>query len=57
MKISKNQDFREEYCASIVRIGEIFPIEGRDRIVKTLVKGNEIVIGKDEFKTGDIAVY
>ena len=23
MKISKNQDFREEYCASIVRIGEI----------------------------------
>lgn len=57
MKISKHQDFREEYYASIVRIGEIFPIEGRDRIVKTLVNGNEIVIGKDEFKTGDIAVY
>ena len=57
MFISKNQNFKEEYCASIVRIGETFPIEGRDRIVKTLVNGNSIVIGKEEFKTGDIAVY
>ena len=57
MFISKNQNFKEEYCASVVRIGETFPIEGKDRIVKTLVNGNSIVIGKDEFKTGDIAVY
>ena len=57
MFISKNQNFKEEYCASVVRIGETFPIEGRDRIVKTLVNGLSIVIGKDEFKTGDIAVY
>ena len=57
MFISKNQNFKEEYCASIVRIGETFPIEGKDRIVKTLVNGLSIVIGKDEFKTGDVAVY
>ena len=57
MFISKHQAFKEEYCASVVRIGETFPIEGKDRIVKTLVNGNSIVIGKDEFKTGDIAVY
>lgn len=57
MKISKCSHFREEYSASVVKIGEIFPIEGRDRIVKTLVNGLSIVIGKDDFKTGDIAVY
>ena len=57
MFISKHKNFKEEYCATVVQIGEIFPIEGRDRIVKTLVNGLSIVIGKDEFKTGDIAVY
>lgn len=57
MKISKSNNFKDEYCASCVRIGEIFPIEGRDRIVKTMVNGLSIVIGKDEFKPGDVAVY
>lgn len=57
IKINCSKTFKEEYSASIVRIGEIFPIEGKDRIVKTLVNGLSIVIGKDEFKTGDVAVY
>lgn len=57
MKISKNKNFKDEYCASIVKIGEIYPIEGRDRIAKTFVNGMSIVIGKNEFKTGDVAVY
>ena len=58
MYISKHKTlFREEYCATVVKIGETFPIEGKDRIVKTLVNGLSIVIGKEEFKTGDIAVY
>lgn len=57
MNISKNKDFKEEYCSSIVRIGELFPIEGKDRIVKTLVNGLSIVVGKSEFRTGDVAVY
>lgn len=55
--ISKSKSFKDEYCATCVRIGEITPIEGRDRIVKTMVNGLSIVIGKDEFKTGDVAVY
>ena len=57
MKISKNKNFREEYCASIVKIGEILPIEGKDRIAKTMVNGLSIVIGKTEYNTGDVAVY
>lgn len=57
MKITKSKDFRQEYCGTVVKIGEILPIEGRDRIVKTMVNGLSIVIGKDEFQTGDVAVY
>lgn len=57
MEIGKNKNFKDEYCASVVKIGEILPIEGRDRIAKTLVNGLSIVIGKTEFKTGDVAVY
>lgn len=57
MNISKSKNFKEEYCATIVQIGETSPIPGKDRIVQTLVNGLSIVIGKDEFKTGDVAVY
>ena len=57
MKITKSKGFRQEYCGTVVKIGEILPIEGRDRIVKTMVNGLSIVIGKDEFQTGDVAVY
>lgn len=57
IKISKSKTYRDEYSASCVRIGETFPIEGKDRIVKTLVNGLSIVIGKNDFQTGDVAVY
>jgi hypothetical protein len=57
MKITKSKGFRQEYCGTVVKIGEILPIEGKDRIVKTMVNGLSIVIGKDEFQTGDVAVY
>ncbi len=57
MEVSKSKMYKDEYSASCVRIGEVFPIEGKDRIVKTLVNGLSIVIGKDDFKTGDLAVY
>lgn len=57
MRISKNKNFKEEYCASVVQIGELTPIEGKDRIVKTLVNGMSIVIGKTDFQPGDVAVY
>ena len=57
MKITKSKNFRQEYCGTVVKIGEILPIEGRDRIVKTMINGLSIVIGKDEFQTGDVAVY
>ena len=50
------KDANPNYLASICRIGETFPIEGADKLVKTVVNGYDIVIGKD-YKEGDIVVY
>ena len=50
-------EIKEEYCAQVVKIGNLIPIEGSDFLVKTLVSGTSIVVRKDEFKTGDYAIY
>lgn len=44
------------YLATICRIGETFPIEGADKLLRTTVNGADIVIG-NTMKTNDIVVY
>lgn len=53
----KSENFKEEYCCSIIRVGEIKPIAGKDKIGFTLVNGETIVIRKDQVKEGDILIY
>ena len=50
------EDCNPNYLCTICRIGELFPIEGADRLVKTVINGYDIVISK-EHKEGDIVVY
>jgi RNA ligase (TIGR02306 family) len=47
----------ERKLASIRRIADIQPIEGADAIVVATVDGWKVVVKKDEFKVGDLAVY
>lgn len=54
--LSCSPSIKHEYCCTVVRIGECFPIEGADRIQKTLVNGMSMVISKD-IKPGDIMIY
>ena len=54
---SKSSFFKSEYCCSIIKIGEIKPIEGKDRIGYTMVNGETIVIRKDMVKEGDTLIY
>lgn len=54
---TKSENFRAEYCCTIVRIGELKPIEGKDRIVQTLVNGFSMVVRKDQVSEGDIVIY
>lgn len=53
----KSENFKEEYSCSIIRIGEIKPIAGKDKIGFTLVNGETIVIRKDQVKEGNILIY
>lgn len=55
--LTQSEHMSREYCCSIVKIGELLPIEGSDFLAKTLVDGFQIVVRKDQVKTGDIMFY
>lgn len=47
----------ERKLATVVKIADIQPIVGADAIVVASVKGWKIVVKKDDYKVGDLAVY
>lgn len=47
----------ERKLASIRRISDIQPIEDADAIVVATIDGWKVVIKKDDFKVGDLAIY
>mgnify|MGYP000879151978 CR=1 FL=1 len=47
----------ERKLASVQRITELKPIEGRDRIELATIQGWHVIVGKGTFKVGDLAVY
>jgi hypothetical protein len=47
-KINENVDnYSPNYLATICKVGEVFPIDGADKLVKTVINGYDIVISKD----------
>lgn len=52
----KSKKFSEEYCCSIVKIGDCQPIKGKDAIWKTTINGETVVI-PTSIKSGDIVFY
>ncbi len=44
------------YCATVVKIANIIPLDGRDNIVGTLIFGNHVIVSKDT-KVGDMGIY
>ena len=46
----------KNYCASIVKIENIIPLEGCDNIQATLIFGNSVIVSKD-CKVGDIGIF
>lgn len=55
--LTASDKMSHEYCASVVRVGEIHPLENSDNLEKTLINGNSFVIEKGTLHTGDIAFY
>ena len=56
-KLIKSSKFQQEYCCTVVRIGELHPIENSNYLATTLVNRIQIVVRKDKVKTGDIMIY
>lgn len=48
---------KERELAYVVKVNEIRPIEGADRVEIAIVNGWHIMVRKDQFKPGDLAVY
>lgn len=51
-----NKNNERELCY-LVKIDDIRPIEGADRVELAVVGGWTIMVRKDQFKAGDIAIY
>lgn len=43
--------------ASVQKIKKIIPIPNKDRIVQAMVNGWSVIIGKEQFKEGDLCVF
>lgn len=54
---TSSPEMKSEYCAQVVKIGELKPIDGSDFLAQVIVSGTSMVVRKDEFKTGDYAIY
>ncbi len=54
---SCSADMKKEYCAKIVRLSRMHPVEGADRLEQTFVDGNSVVIPKGLFQPGEVAIY
>lgn len=48
---------KERELAYVVKVDEIRPIEGADRVEVAIVNSWHIMVRKDQFKPGDLAVY
>ena len=55
--LSQSKDMSHEYCATVVQLGELTPIEGTDFLATVMVEGLEIVVRKDRVKEGDVMIY
>ena len=52
-----SDDLRSEYCAKIVRVGAMRPIEGADFLQQTLVDGFPVVVPKGMYDEGQAVIY
>lgn len=54
--LRKSEDANPNYLATICQIENLYPIEGADRLMRTTINGNDMVVSKD-MKIGDVVVY
>ena len=54
---TKSEKFKEEYCATIVKVGELKDIENSDNLKQAVIDGFSVVVNKNDVKEGDYMIY
>lgn len=54
---TKSENFRQEYSATIVRVGELKDIENSDNLKQVIIDGFSVVVNKNDVKEGDLMIY
>ena len=54
---TKSENFKEEYCATIVKVGELKDIENSDNLKQAIIDGFSVVVNKNDVREGDYMVY
>lgn len=52
-----SKDGKSEYCANVVRLGELIPIEGSDFLAQTYIGDASLVVRKDQVHEGQFYFY
>ena len=55
--LTMSENGKEEYCCSVIKVGQLTPVEGSDFLAKTDVYGTQIVVRKDQVHEGDVMFY
>lgn len=54
---SKSKDFKQEYSATIIKVGELNDIENSDNLKQVIIDGFSVVVNKNDIKAGDYMIY
>lgn len=55
--LTKSKNFTEEYCCSVVRVGELEDVPNSDNLKRTRINGESIVVNKADVQEGDVMLY
>lgn len=55
--LSQSKNMKDEYCGTVVQIGEVKPVPGTDFLGTVMVIGREIIVRKDKVHEGQIMIY
>lgn len=54
---TKSDNFKEEYCATIVKVGELKDIENSDNLKQAIIDGFSVVVNKNDVNEGEYMIY
>lgn len=54
---TKSEGFKQEYSATVVKVGELKDIENSDNLKQVVIDGFGVVVNKNDVNEGDLMIY